>query len=260
MDVLFHNPSVGCSSDIEEEIPMTMQIGMVGTDGVLIASDTLWMNSESTQYANVRHTGNTTKIEIDYPKGVAIACARNMEVAGRIAKDLICEMGANDWDEPGPRVESIANKTLGESSEQRQEFQCTIITSSPEPRLFHLHAGIFKLQKGARCQQHSGKIIAGDMTNAAAFWAERYYPSTEPRRPIRQLVALSAHLIIAASALNSAGISGLEIVLCDASGIHRLSDESIRKLELQVAERDESISTSLFGSQQQFTYAPNVIR
>ena len=38
-DLLIHKPVVGCSPHVEEELPMTMQIGMIGTDGVLIASD-----------------------------------------------------------------------------------------------------------------------------------------------------------------------------------------------------------------------------
>jgi len=52
--------------------------------------------------------------------------------------------------------------------------------------------------------------------------------------------------VLAAGEMNSAMIDGLEIVLCDASGIRRLSEESISKLKSGVAKRDEMISASLF--------------
>src|SRR5438876_9454760 len=52
----------------DEEFPMTMQVGMVGTDGVLIASDTLWMTRPekspllSEKQSSVRGTSNATKL------------------------------------------------------------------------------------------------------------------------------------------------------------------------------------------------------
>jgi hypothetical protein len=83
---------------------MTIQVGMVGTDGVLIASDRLWMNTENTQWASARHTSSSTKIVIDYQKGVAIACARSMELADQIARDLLSELDAEEWAGPGNRA------------------------------------------------------------------------------------------------------------------------------------------------------------
>jgi len=73
------------------------------------------------------------------------------------------------------------------------------------------------------------------------FWAERYYQ----RRPIRELLPLASFLIVAAAKLNTAMIGGLEIVLCDAFGLHRLPDASIRDLESRVNRLDETIQASL---------------
>jgi hypothetical protein len=57
---------------LEEEFPMTMQVGMVGTDGVLIAGDTLLMNTprlgpREGQYAP-RQTFNSSKIMTSHAK------------------------------------------------------------------------------------------------------------------------------------------------------------------------------------------------
>ena len=45
---------------------MTMQIAMVGTDGIVIASDTRWMFTPAfTEPAAPRHTYGSTKIKVN---------------------------------------------------------------------------------------------------------------------------------------------------------------------------------------------------
>jgi hypothetical protein len=234
---------------------MTMQIGMVGSDGVLIASDTLWMNTEENQYAHTRHTSNTTKIELDYKKGIAIACARHMELASRIAKDLLVELDDEDWGGPDTRATHIADRALGEADVKRRDFQCTIITAYPEPRLFQLHSGIHAGQKGSRCQTHSSKVVAGDTANSAVFWSERYYSSwTESLRPIEELIPLAAHLVCSAGRIGPGAIGGLEIVVCNSSGLRRLSDSSISKLEAISKGWDSTFSNQIFSHKAQFEW------
>jgi hypothetical protein len=63
-----------------EEIPMTMQVGMVGTDGLLIASDTQWTKNREL----VRHSIDSTKFNINHDCGIAISRARSMETAGKL--------------------------------------------------------------------------------------------------------------------------------------------------------------------------------
>jgi hypothetical protein len=80
----------------------------------------------------------------------------------------------------------------------------------------------------------------------------------EPLQPLKVLVPLAAHLVVSAGRLNPGAISGLEIVLCDASGLHRLSDDSIRELEATANRWDKSIGRRFATYAQQFTYAPEV--
>src|SRR5713101_603773 len=65
-------PGVGFPPLLEEEFPMTMQVGMVGTDGVLIASDTRWMNTPRLRnnqfWAGGRYTFNSPKIRISHER------------------------------------------------------------------------------------------------------------------------------------------------------------------------------------------------
>jgi hypothetical protein len=71
--MMWHDSAASAASDRDrilpvyegEEIPMTMQVGMVGSDGVLIASDTLWQNTELTQrFGNVRHRNQPQKFKL----------------------------------------------------------------------------------------------------------------------------------------------------------------------------------------------------
>jgi hypothetical protein len=72
-----------------QEIPMTIQIGMVGTDGILIARDTKWTAEPlliGRNWAAGRHGFNSSKIKISPERHIAVSCARNMETASHMAK------------------------------------------------------------------------------------------------------------------------------------------------------------------------------
>jgi hypothetical protein len=95
-----------------------------------------------------------------------------------------------------------------------------------------------------------GYDVAGDVTNAAIYWAERYPEILT----VEQLIPLAAHLIVSSHHLNTAGIGGLEIVRCDASGIRQLSLESTRELVQKANEWDGTIRDLFLKYQQQYTY------
>jgi hypothetical protein len=231
---------------------MTMQVAMVGTDGLILASDTRWMNADS----GVRHTNNSPKIRIDHERGVAIGCARSMEIAGRVASELLSQLSEKDWLFPQSRATEIANQVLDSCTAERRDFQCLLVpTRVLGPRLFKLHAGVFNLQQGAMCQSEGRAAIAGDNVNPAVFWSERYCIRL-PLQPTQTLIPLAAHLITAASTLNSLAINGLEIVLCNESGCHRLSDEAIKELTAQVSEWDDQIGAFFTSYTREFTFAP----
>jgi hypothetical protein len=114
---------------------------------------------------------------------------------------------------------------------------------------------VFNLQQGAMCQSEGRAAIAGDNVNPAIFWSERYCIRL-PLQPIQTLIPLAAHLITAASKLNSLAINGLEIVLCNESGCHRLSDEAIKELTAQASEWDDQIGALFTSHTRELTFAP----
>jgi hypothetical protein len=240
---------------IQEEFQMTMQVGMVGTDGIILASDTKWMYT-----GTVRQTSSSSKIRINDKRTVAIACARNMENSVSIADNIIAELKDDkDWEYLILPIEAIARQVLslpGDPASERNDAQCLIVSRSPNLQLFFLQIAVVNRQAGTPlCQKVKDKAVAGDNVNAAVFWSERFYKPT----PIRTLAPLASHLIVAASKLNPAAIGGLEIVLCDNSGLHRLSDESVWKLDSKANELDKNLEASLLSHSLEFSYAPNVI-
>jgi hypothetical protein len=228
---------------------MTMQVGMVGTDGILLASDTRWMNT----YLGLRQTGGSSKIRISHQRGIAISCARNMETGFAVADEIIAKLRDKDWKYPELAMEGMASRILGQSGE-RQDIQLLIVLLTPIPRLFFLRVGKVGVETKPLCMRESKKAVAGDNVNAAVFFTERYYAE----KPIRELVPIAAQLIVAAAELNPGAIGGLEILLCDTSGFHQLSDVSIRELETQASTLSKTVAASL-ARLRQFTYAPTEI-
>jgi hypothetical protein len=243
-----------------EELPMTMQIGFVGMDGVLIASDTQWTNNPrlrtNENWIGGRSHYNANKIMVSHERGMAISSARSMETAGTVAHKIISELKDEDFEYPILPIEGIGHRVLSSTTRQeRGDAQCLVAMTRPTPQLFLFQFGTINNEYGPICQKMESYAIAGDNLNAAIFWAERYYE----KLPIENLIPLAAHLISVAHKLNTGTISGLEIVLCTASGIRRLSGESIEKLEQKAKEWDKSISELVLNYRQQFTFAPNVV-
>jgi hypothetical protein len=249
---------VGFSPAIEEELLMTMQVGIVGSDGVLIASDTELTDNNSFP----RKSWNETKFKINRDCGVAIAMAGGMVTAGHLADEIIAlALKDENWLYSGLYVRSdLAKRVLVLSGAAQKECQCIVASLRPIPklRIFRMvtMSDGFGLVGG---EDQQSKIYAGDEKNSAVFWAERYYPKRHPKLPIKTLVPLAAHLIVASSRVPNGGISGLEIILCHKDdGMHRLSVDSINELESKSSERDNSIGKSLLDGSQQFSYAPDV--
>jgi hypothetical protein len=181
----------------------------------------------------------------------------NMETAESLADEIIAATRQNkNWlfdSSDLDAIPRISKKVLDPAEKGRERAQCLVVFMRPTPELWHFQTVMDQKTKEwfVRPDSISTKVYAGDTANPAIFWIERYYRDMREVL-IANLVPLAAHLIVTAGVLNSAGISGLEIVLCDHAGIHRLPDESIRELERQSKERDKSIGESLISAVSSF--------
>jgi hypothetical protein len=89
---------------------MTMQVGMVGTNGVLIASDTQWTNTPrlrtNESWFGARGHYNANKVLISHERGMAISAARSMETAGHVAHQIISDLKDEQFQYPIGAIES----------------------------------------------------------------------------------------------------------------------------------------------------------
>ncbi len=224
---------------------MTMQVALVGSDGIVLASDTKWTVSE--QYP--RRSFEASKIKIDYERCIAVSYARNMETSGAIA-DALLRLPDGCWQSPITPIEQAARSIL--ELAPRKEAHCLIVSARPSLQLLLFEvATVNGVPDQPMCQPIGDKCCAGDNANAAWFLAERYYE----RIPVAQLIPLAAQIIVAAAKLNSGAISGLEIVECKPDCFRRLSAESALELEAKAIRVDKSLGRSL-SAHQQFAYAP----
>jgi hypothetical protein len=220
---------------INEETPMTMQIGMLGTDGIVLASDTRCTTSPLNPGYGATHSYGRSKIRIDHHARIAVTCARDMLNADLVAEGIISNLKAGDWQIRERRIKEIGNEVASSF-----DTECLIAFADPKPALFKYATNA----QGAVCERIIDFVHAGNTVNAAVFWSMRYYRLL----PMAQLVRLAAHLVVVAGELNTAMIKGLEIVLCDSSGCHRLSDEENRELESKARGWDESIGKLICGA------------
>lgn len=231
---------------------MTMQVGMVGTDGILLASDTLWTQNPvlATKRWGRPRSFTKSKIKISNAKGMAISCARDMDIACEIADKIMNGLQPSDFSDPIPRIIEIGTDV---SSLEKDTAQCLIVLMRPSMHLFWFQSAMENGQRVTSCENSEPMAIAGDNLNPAIFWAEKY---CRPPCSIDKLIPIAAHLVIGARQFNPSVIDGLEIVRCRESGIQHLSEISIAELKVKVADWDKQIDRLLLEHQQQYMDAP----
>ena len=253
-------------------LPMTFQLGMVGSNGILIASDT-----RATHFPAFRpnqlwscgtHGTNSPKITINYGRGIAVSAAREMETAARIAKEIADHLPDGQFENPISWIEDAGNRILCDvrternNPDERIEAHCLIAIRRSTPKLFHFTLANIDGRWGGYCKKQERIAVAGDNVNGAIYWPEAYYnsfPYAARRIPVKTLIPLAAHTLVVAHRLNPVTISGLEVVFCDEIGFHRLSGESLQALRDAATIWDQQFRDTILGYVHEFTYEPEEI-
>jgi hypothetical protein len=198
---------------------MTMQIGMIASDGIILASDTNWQRKMVRRDLGTWHTSGGYKIKISDNKKVAVSCAMDMCEAYRIASEILIAVDGLDLYSREAKIIEIARTIPNNLA-----VECFIAFAEPEPVLFlvqHPEGSILPV-----VQPITNKAFAGDALNPAVYWAERYYRELS----VEKLKHLAAHVIAEAGTLNPALISGLDIVVCKNKELSRLSQQETDSL------------------------------
>lgn len=206
---------------------MTMQVGMVGSDGIVIAGDTRqYVESPGRPWRSY----SSSKIKLDGTGQIAIACARNIDMSFRIADQIFAAI-------PSVAVEGRADKIrdIGSCLAVGIDAECIVAISEPVLSLFFLQC---HRNGDARCDQVD-RCAAGDVGNPAYYWAERFY---DRHLPMSQLVRIAAHIVVGAGSMNNGSVRGLEMVTLEASGFRKWSTEENDALESEITEEGKRIS------------------
>jgi hypothetical protein len=229
---------------------MTMQVGMLASDGIILASDTLASRSPlaGITVRAIRQTFGTSKVRISGDSKVAVTCARDLLQAYHLADALIAGLPQEYWDNPESKMREIA---LSEVNRQHwRGAECLIALAEPSPSLYLLQC-ITDSQESV-CHRIITYVFAGDSANASSYWAMRYYDSLNPElRRTDKLVPLAAQIVVDASRFNSAIVGGLEIVVCDGSGIRRFTEQENSKQHSLAVRRGDEIEAILFPPETQ---------
>lgn len=233
----------------DEEDSVTLQVGMMARDGIILAGD-VWTiaNVGGVMAAEARRlpvwtADATSKITITEDGSMAISRAHDMRQAQLVSDAIATELLRQYWENPEKRIEQIAEAALIPEPEGRG-VHCLVALKSPTFSLFKVVCAKEQATKKMRCActRASGQVFAGDCHNPATFWATRYLlvnPEHDPT--VDELLPLAVQIVVDASQINSGSIRGLEIIVGDGDGFRRLPVEQCKAWAAEAAQRARAV-------------------
>lgn len=226
----------------QEETPMTLQIGLRGADGWLIASDRCEV-PESVASGDVAIQQSVQKIEIDDKKGLAFAAWGFKEVKN-VGRTIIERF------DPALHIGGILKRELERIADAEWEKHKHIASWRNPLGLIIGIRGVPMPLWTVSVAEHSNAIayypasgpIVGHIGNAALFFLRHYF---KRGLPVERLQMLAAHVVLTASKINPEGVNGLDMAICKGDTLFMLSDEKIESLEQRSAKIDGDIARLL---------------
>ena len=231
----------------EEELNMTLQVGLVGHDGFVIASDTKAVtggDSTAGGPSTMRRTGATRKILVSDSGNLVCAFSGNQTIP-LVARQLLGLLN----DHLGADVE----KCLLEKTEQildaigagRLGLSGVLILAVPGiPKLWEI---TFAYQMGQTfLNTVSNRATGGDRGNPAVFFLERYQDGTT-NRSVKELTVLAAHTVLEGHVLNPTTVDGLDVLVSENGGKPRfLGEDELQSLRDRSEALHATFKTALF--------------
>ena len=217
---------------------MTFQVGLVGTDGIVLASDTKYrVNDPVTQF---RSTDDAKKINI-MDDGRFAYCLAGGNWANLVMERFLRPI--TEIDSIRERLDLSCKAVFQQSTKDQQDdpfWRGSILLierERPSSALWHVD---YKYPPEPR--RILTKKSQGDTGNPAQFFLERYF---QEGRTTQELLFLAAVCVLMAHELNPGGIDGLEILVSGQAGFEMIPQDQLRLLKLRFKELDAEISASL---------------
>jgi hypothetical protein len=228
----------------EEELPMTLILAMMGSDGWLLAADrrvTQTQRSDPRSSAQIPagyFPGDERKIVSRPDLGVSYASAgsdRTREAGDRLIESI--KTHAFGWEDPSGSLRRIGSEfKLGMNPPFGSERLLIIFDERSAEFDKRKASQLWKLDLGilVRAAPREHREIGGDFANAATLFPQLYY---RPDRPVERLIKLAAFTIWFAAKCNPGNISDDLDILVKRPG---KDPEFITESEYHVGElRDE---------------------
>ena len=167
---------------------------------------------------------------------MVVSCALDKKTADSTAEAILLRFDGNT---PESSIQEIS-----ESIPETDRWDAQGLIVIPPFQLYRYQLAMQDEQWIPFCEPSDGFDIAGDRATPAIFWIHRFY---QPWLTVEQLIPLAAHVIMASHHLNTAGIGGLEIVVCRAVGNEFLPREETIKLQKMAWDHDRAIERMIFG-------------
>lgn len=234
---------------------MTFQIGLRGSDGILLASDTRITFRHICEWheecqRGLRWLSRESKIQISEKHNLALAMAGpnfSSLVAARILEtlDATTELPKDFAGWISGITEGVYKEHFEDShfTDQDRPTVTIIAPDQAQDKMLRVEVDSKSIVSKLR-----GKIIAGDAANPAIFFVERYYDDKK-LRPVSELLFMAAHAILMGSKLNT-WVDGLEFAICKPHSRPELITDIDSLVEASTA-LDETLAKEIFS------YRPN---
>jgi hypothetical protein len=226
---------------------MTLQVGIVGTDGIVIASDQLCQQQEYGSSICVKSS--------KFHQGPGVICCCSGDSVAEVAA-----YGVRNYEWAAvtdPDAIRLALIEIGNTTIDKFVAQYGPLAPVIRKVLVVLHDQLWLLIIGVGtsvANRIEDKVVAGDIHNTCRYFTNKFAVACY-HRPMNKAIRLAAYTILAAGEENPHGVRYLEMfVIPNGRDPIRIKSEQTQELELWFKQTVETIGAMLLAS---FEIAPS---
>lgn len=219
---------------------MTILVGMVAADGVLLAADERAVKIYENENA-MDDVMDIRKIRCHHTRKVAYAAAGD-HIPKAVGRELFDQLTGDQFNfrDIESSLEKASIAVIGREAqyyEQPNRSLLIVFYESQNPELWRLDIDA----RHPNASPVTGLAVAGALGNSARFFG-RYFKRD---LPVASLEFLAAHMVLMASELDSLMVNGLDIAVFNRNGPLFIDEEKKRTLRKASRELDASIDQQL---------------
>ncbi len=203
---------------------MTLQVGFLGSDGFLIASD---RKACAGDFPSMQQTAETRKIVASELNECFCAVAGD-QFGLRLARDLLDMLPRGQFNSDYEIVNYL-NRAFEPCQHiySSKPKECPLlIIGFPQKKLAPNVSKLWRVSFEDTCLSCGvalDKAYGGQLSNPAIFWGERYYQQTYP---LNKLKYLAAHVILEGNVIRPGLIEGLDLLIAENGKEPRFLDQA----------------------------------